>query len=114
MHSQQKAEAEASATRDGSTSPNDTIDHEISHGDDSDEEQHHWVGAEPATNDKSEDDLALDHVDRLHEPEYELKKKPASTASKHFDLDDFANSPAADADDTTGDDEDVEMRVTLG
>ena len=47
--------------------------------------------------------------------EEETSKKPYSAAARHLDLDDFANSPAADADDATDDDsgEDIEMRVTL-
>ena len=47
--------------------------------------------------------------------EEEASKKPYSGATRHLDLDDFANSPAADADDAADDDsgEDIEMRVTL-
>ena len=52
---------------------------------------------------------------------YTSAKSPKSSDDKkrrHLDLDDFANSPAADADDAASTDssggEDVEMQVTMG
>lgn len=45
----------------------------------------------------------------------EERKKPSLAAARHLDLDDFANSPAADPDDTADTDsgEDVEMHVVV-
>lgn len=47
--------------------------------------------------------------------ENERRKKSSPAAARHLDLDDFANSPAADADDTADTDsgEDVEMHVVM-
>ena len=46
---------------------------------------------------------------RATKPKPSAAKSPPSPAGRHLDLDDFANSPAADPDDT-----DVEMKVALG
>ena len=114
MHSQQKAEAETSVNRDEINSPNDTIDHEIANDDDSDDEKHQWTGVESTQIGKSEGDYPSDHINKPHESDPETRRKIGPTTSKQLDLDDFANSPAADADDTADSNEDVEVRVTLG
>ena len=43
-------------------------------------------------------------------------RKPPPVAIRQLDLDDFANSPAADADDTAEEDtgDDIEMKLALG
>ena len=62
----------------------------------------------------------LHHSPKVHADDEGLKSPPMH---RHLDLDDFANSPAADAEDVGSDEgnleegeegHDVEMRVTLG
>ena len=51
----------------------------------------------------------IDHLSKLKGSSL----SPPSSHARHLDLDDFANSPAADADDSE-DPDDVEMKVALG
>lgn len=92
LHSQRKAESELETTE-HSDSDNDDDDAPLQFG----QPLHHSpkVGAS-------------DYAD-------EETKSVLATAHRQLDLDDFANSPAADADDAgLGEDVEVEMRVALG
>ena len=119
MHSQQKAEASSNG-EDCSTSPRKRVgNHDGAQDDNDDDEQHHWTSAEITQDDQ------LDEIHEASIPEQEgigsildveAGRKPSPAAARHLDLDDFANSPAADADDAADDDsgEDIEMRIALG
>ncbi|KAG8530973.1 uncharacterized protein KY384_004330 [Bacidia gigantensis] len=117
LHSQQKAEAEYSTGKDDTEPLSSTENLEVVHDDDSDDERHSWDGHDISQDDsleEAEQGGAPESGSEIHVTETEAKKKSTPTASKHLDLEDFANSPAADADDTPDNDEDVEMRVALG
>ena len=113
MHSQQKAEAEAQLNKEESDdlSTDDALkgeDDDEEHLNDSPDSWGHKTSKEPPA-----EETPLESKSEVAESEStprEDKKR------RHLDLDDFANSPAADADDTASTDsgEDVEMRVTMG
>ena len=113
-----KAEAENISSKEGVddiTSDDmfrDVDDHEFSLNDGNGSWAHDDISEE-----KLEKETGLDASPEpsTHEtpPKDEERKR---LGGRHLDLDDFANSPAADADDTASTDsgEDVEMRVALG
>ena len=120
LHSQQKAEASSNDEDLAISSKKHTRSHDGVQDDNSDDEQHHWTSAEMTQDD---DQLSENHVAAIHEQgglgsvlDEEVGRKPSPATARHLDLDDFANSPAADADDAADDDsgEDIEMRIALG
>lgn len=114
LHSQQKADAEASSSKDSRDSSGDIAGDDDHEG--IDEDLQSW-DKEDVSHDQQEKTSPLDT--NPHSPlaggnaREEEKKRPGG---RQLDLDDFANSPAADADDTASNDsgEDFEMRVTMG
>ena len=117
LHSQQKADA--SSHDQPSTSPvTDIREHDDPQDDDSEDEQN-WSTEGMSHGDSFDENQAAPGSAREGlggNLEAEPTKKPSPATARHLDLDDFANSPAADADDAADDDsgEDIEMRVTLG
>ncbi|KAL9130659.1 MAG: hypothetical protein Q9217_001229 [Psora testacea] len=121
LHSQQKAEASSNTEDFAISAQKDNANQEGTPDDNPEDDHHHWSSAE-----MTHDDPAQDKVRGAGHPaerggigsvlEEEEGRKPSAAAVRHLDLDDFANSPAADADDTAEEDsgEDVEMRVALG
>ena len=114
LHREQKAEAEASATKDET---DDLTEEAFGGTNETREGNGHW-DSDDATSDHTDDDYSteqkfgLDVTGSLSKEEE--KKRPGV---RQLDLDDFANSPAADADETGSNDssgEDIEMRVALG
>ena len=117
MHSQKKADAEASTSNssdDLTTNAENIVSNDEQIG--YDEDLQSWNNKE-ASKDQQETTSPTQANHTLSAeastPKDDEKKRPGG---RQLDLDDFANSPAADADDTASNDsgEDFEMRVAMG
>lgn len=117
MHSQKKADAEAptsNSSEDATSNAENTVSNDEQTG--YDEELQSWNNKEASedqegtTSPTQANHASSADASTLKDDE---KKRPGG---RQLDLDDFANSPAADADDTASNDsgEDFEMRVAMG
>ena len=121
LHSQQKTEV-SSNTDEPATSPRKGIAHnDGGNDDDVVDDQHRWNSEEMTHHElflgKENENVHQAEEDGVGSiPEVGESRKPPTAVVRHLDLDDFANSPAADADDTAEEDsgDDVEMKIALG